>query len=151
MVKIKSMDGTLIAYMRSGSGPPLLLVHGTTADHTRWPAVLPAFEEKFTVYAVDRRGRGESGDNEPYKIEREFEDIAAVIDSIHGPVNVLGHSYGALCCLESALLTENIAKLILYEPYIHTGIDVYPPGIADRIQALVDAGDRDGAVSTMFL
>jgi pimeloyl-ACP methyl ester carboxylesterase len=150
MVKIKSMDGTLIAYLRSGSGPPLLLVHGTTADHTRWPAVLPAFEEKFTVYAVDRRGRGESGDNEPYTIEREFEDIAAVIDSIHGPVNVLGHSYGALCCLESALLTENIAKLILYEPYIHTGIDVYPPGIADRIQALVDAGDRDGAVSTMF-
>jgi pimeloyl-ACP methyl ester carboxylesterase len=102
------------------------------------------------VYTVDRRGRGESGDTEPYAIEREYEDIAAVIDSIDNPVHVLGHSYGALCSLEAALLTENIRKLILYEPYIPTGIDAYPPGIADRIQELVDAGDRDGAVSTMF-
>lgn len=150
MTKIQSKDGTLIACWRSGSGQPLLLVHGTTADHSRWPSVLPAFEEEFTVYAIDRRGRGESGDTAPYAIEREFEDIAAVIDSIDEPVNVLGHSYGALCVLGAALLTTNIRRMILYEPYIYYGMDVYPPGVADLIEALVDAGDRDEAVSVMF-
>jgi pimeloyl-ACP methyl ester carboxylesterase len=73
-----------------------------------------------------------------------------VINSIDAPVHVLGHSYGAICSLEAALLTENIAKLILYEPPVPTGIIVNPPGAVDRIQALVDAGDRDGAVSTFF-
>jgi pimeloyl-ACP methyl ester carboxylesterase len=151
MLKLQSGgDGTPIAYRCSGAGPPLLLVHGTTADHTRWPSVLPEFEKYFTVYVIDRRGRGESGDSDTYSIKLESEDIATVINSIDEPVNILGHSYGALCCLESALLTKNIAKLILYEPYFTTGDDVYPPGIADRIQELVDAGDRDGAVSMMF-
>jgi pimeloyl-ACP methyl ester carboxylesterase len=148
--EIQSDDGTQIACWVSGAGPPLILVHGTAADHTRWPSVLPALEAQCSVYAIDRRGRGESGDTGPYAIEREFEDVAAVVDSIHEPVSVLGHSYGALCVLGAALLTTNIKQLILYEPYIHTGVDVYPPGIADRIQALVDAGDRDGALSAMF-
>jgi pimeloyl-ACP methyl ester carboxylesterase len=102
------------------------------------------------VYAIDRRGRGESGDTLPYAIEREFEDIAAVIDSIPEPVNILGHSYGAICSLEAALLTKNIEKLILYEPPIPAGIDMYLAGVPERIQQLVDAGDRDGAVSTFF-
>jgi pimeloyl-ACP methyl ester carboxylesterase len=150
MEKVKSKDGTDIAYWVGGEGPPLVLVHGTTADHTRWASVSPAFQEKFTVYAVDRRGRGESGDTLPYAIEREFEDIAAVVNAIPGPVNLLGHSYGAICSLGAALLTEAIAKLVLYEPPIPAGIDIYPPGAADRIQKLVDAGDRDGAVSTFF-
>ena len=102
------------------------------------------------MYAVDRRGRGESGDTSPYAIQREFEDIAAVINSISEPVNVLGHSYGAICSLEASLLTKNIAKLILYEPPVPTAIDIYPPGSAGRIRSLVDMGDRDGAVSTFF-
>src|SRR2546427_11923210 len=101
MNKIQSKDGTQIAYAVSGAGPPLILIHGTTADHTRWASVSSAFEGRFTFYAVDRRGRGESGDTNPYAIEREFEDIAAVINSIPGPVNVLGHSYGAICALEA--------------------------------------------------
>lgn len=150
MDKIKSKDGTLITYRRTGSGPPLVLVHGTTADHTRWPSVIGAFETHFTVYAIDRRGRGESGDTEAYSIEREVEDIAAVINSIGEPVNILGHSFGALCCLEAALLTQNISKMVLYEPFFSTGTEVYPPGIADRIQELADAGDGDGAVAAMF-
>ena len=150
MITIQSRDGTPIACRKSGSGPPLLLVHGTTADHTRWTSVAPAFEDKFTVFAVDRRGRGESGDTDPYAIQREFEDVAAVIDSITGPVNVLGHSYGAICCLEAVLLAKNVRKLILYEPPIPTGIQIYPPGAPERIQALVDEGDREGAVATFF-
>ena len=150
MAKIQSKDGTHIAYWRSGSGSPLILVHGTTADHTRWTSILAAFEEKFTVYAVDRRGRGESGDTSLYAIEHEFEDIATLINSIQGAVNILGHSYGAICSLEAALLTENISRLILYEPPIPTGIEIYPPGATERIQALVDSGNGDGAVSTFF-
>ncbi|MGH2627301.1 MAG: alpha/beta fold hydrolase, partial [Anaerolineales bacterium] len=77
MEKVRSDDGTLIAYQRSGEGPPLVLVHGTTADHTRWALILPELERHFSVYAMDRRGRGESGDAESYALEREFEDVAA--------------------------------------------------------------------------
>jgi pimeloyl-ACP methyl ester carboxylesterase len=150
MHKIQSSDRTQIAYWVAGGGPPLVLVHGTAADHTRWTSISPALEDKFTVYAVDRRGRGYSGDANPYAIEREFEDIAAVINSMREPVNVLGHSYGAICSLGAALLTKNIVKLILYEPPVPAGIAIYPPGIAARIQTMVDAGDRDGAVSTFF-
>jgi pimeloyl-ACP methyl ester carboxylesterase len=148
---VSSEDGTPIAYWRSGEGPPLVLVHGTAADHSRWKPVLPVFEEHFTVYAVDRRGRGDSGDSENYSIEWEFEDVATVVDSIGEPVNLLGHSYGALCALEAALLTRNVRKLVLYEPGMNvTGEQVYPPGFIDRLDALLEAGDRDAVISTMF-
>ena len=147
---IASRDGTRIAYTRSGQGPPLVLVHGTTADHTRWAPVLPAFEERFTVYAVDRRGRGASGDAQEYGIEREFGDVAALVDSLPAPANLLGHSYGALCSLEAAHRTENLRKLVLYEPPIPSGIEIYPSEVVARIQALVDVGDREGAVVTFF-
>ena len=89
METITSKDGTLIAYRRSGEGPPLVLVHGAAANHSRWTPILPAFEERFTVCAVDRRGRGGSGDSDDYAIEREFEDVAAVVDSFGEPANLL--------------------------------------------------------------
>ncbi len=146
---VTSVDGTPIAYWRSGEGPPLALVHGTAADHSRWASVLPAFEQRFTVYAVDRRGRGGSGDSGDYAIEREFEDVAAVVDSLGESVNLLGHSYGALVALEAALLTENVRKLVLYDPGIEVaGEEVYPHEVIDRLEALLDKGDRDGIVVT---
>ena len=150
MDKVRSKDGTLIAYERSGTGPALVLVHGTTADHTRWASVLPMLEQKFTVYAVDRRGRGQSGDSAVYSIEREYEDIAAVVGSIQGPVNLLGHSYGALCSLEAALRVANLNRLILYEPAISVGEKFYPPDARARILALLDSGDRAGALLVFF-
>jgi pimeloyl-ACP methyl ester carboxylesterase len=86
----------MIAYETVGGGPPLVLVHGTGGIRERWAPVVPAFAEHFTVYAMDRRGRGESRDETaPYAIEREFEDVAGLVDSIGGPVNLFGHSYGA--------------------------------------------------------
>ena len=115
---VASKDGTPIAYWRSGEGPPLVLVHGTTADHSRWAPVLPAFEQHFSACAIDRRGRGGSGDSDEYAIEREFEDVAAVVDSLGEPAFLIGHSYGAVCALEAALLTRNVRKLVLYEPPI---------------------------------
>ena len=144
-----SVDGTPIAYWRSGEGPPLVLVHGTAADHSRWASVLPAFEQRFTVYAIDRRGRGGSGDAGDYAIKREFEDVTVVVDSLGESVNLLGHSYGALCALEAALLAKNVRKSVLYDPGIEVvGEEIYPPEVIERLEALLEAGDRDGVVET---
>jgi pimeloyl-ACP methyl ester carboxylesterase len=141
-----STDGTRVSYWRSGTGPPLLLVHGTTADHSRWDHLLPDLEQHFTVHAMDRRGRGGSGDTADYAIEREFEDVAAVAEAIGEPVFLLGHSYGAVCGLEASLLTDKVRRLLLYEPPLPTGHPLYPPGVPERIQALVDAGELEAGL-----
>jgi pimeloyl-ACP methyl ester carboxylesterase len=151
MHKIHSQDGTSIACHESGAGSPLLLVHGTSASSSRWRPVLPALEQHFHVYAMDRRGRGASDDSDDYHIEREFEDVAAVVDSLDQPVDLLGHSYGAICALEAALLTPKLRKLILYEPPIPVGgVEVHPAGWLERMQALLATGDREGVVTTFF-
>jgi pimeloyl-ACP methyl ester carboxylesterase len=142
-----SKDGAPIAYERSGEGRPLVLIHGAAADHTRWTPILPALEKHFTVCAVDRRGRGQSGDVEPYNIEREYEDVAAIVDSIPGPVNLLGHSYGAICSLEASLKTSSLRKLILYEPPIHTDVKKnYASDAFDRMNSYLHAGEREKAL-----
>ena len=145
MEKITSRDGTSIACYRSGTGPPLILVPGSgAANPVAWTEVISTLEEHFTVYAVDRRGHGESGDSVAYAIEREFEDIAAVIDSVGESAHVLGHSFGALCTLEAVLLTPNVRKLILYEPAIpFPDAPIYSEGVIDGLQALLDAGERE--------
>ena len=106
---IVSPDGTPIAVFSSGDGPPLVLVHGATADHTTWRSVGPVLARAFAIHAVDRRGRGASGDAPDYAIEREYEDLAAVADAIAGeagtPVDVVGHSYGGRIALGASLLT----------------------------------------------
>jgi pimeloyl-ACP methyl ester carboxylesterase len=148
---VTTEGGTPVAYWRSGEGPPLVLVHGTAADHNRWKPVLPALEERFTVYAVDRRGRGGSGDSDDYEIRREFEDVAAVADSLGESVNPLGHSYEGLLALEGAMLTRSVRKLVLYDPGIEVaGEEIYPHEVVERMGALLGRGDRDGVVeSTM--
>ena len=151
METITSADNTPIAFERSGRGPPLVLVHGTTADHTRWAPVLPTLEEHFTVYAIDRRGRGESGDTPEYDLEREFEDVTAVVESIDEPVVLLGHSYGALCSLEAALRTDNLRRLILYEPPLPvSNYDPDTEDVLDEMTALVDDGENEQALVQFF-
>jgi pimeloyl-ACP methyl ester carboxylesterase len=150
VVTFTSKDGTQIAAWKSGTGPALVVVHGTAADHNRWAPVLPALEANHTVYAIDRRGRGQSGDAAVYAFVRECEDIEAVVDGIGGPVDLLAHSHGAYVSAEAALLCRNLRKLILYEPPIPNGIEIYTPGIAQRLQALLDAGDREGLTETFF-
>ena len=147
---IDSKDGTTIAFERSGHGPPLVLVHGTTADHTRWKPVLPALEMHFTVYAMDRRGRGGSGDAPGYDIAREFEDVVALVDSIGQPAFLVGHSYGAICALEAAMYSTQVRKLVLYEPPIRTTASLYAPGLVERLNDLLTRGDRAGVVTTFF-
>lgn len=146
MEKVSSRDGTLINFVKTGSGPPLLLVHGTTADHSRWLPLIPQFEKHFTVYAMDRRGRGGSGDSPDYHVLREAEDIAAVVDAIGKPVSIIGHSYGGICTLESALLTDKIRRLILYEPPIPVDKPIYPPGVPEKMQVLIDANNLEPAL-----
>ena len=145
---VTSSDGTRIGYRRSGEGPPLVLVHGSAADHSRWAPVLPALGDHFTLYAVDRRGRGESGDRVEYAIEREFEDVAAVVDSIHEPASLFGHSYGATLALGAALLARNLHKLILYEPA--PGISGVPSEDVERIEDLVARDEREEALVYAF-
>jgi pimeloyl-ACP methyl ester carboxylesterase len=151
MHTVLSRDGTRIAFWRSGTGPPLLLVHGATADHsTTWRFMLPELERHFTVYAMDRRGRGGSGDAATYDLQREAEDIAAVVDSIGAPVTVAGHSYGGLCALEASLRTTRLHRLVLYESVPLRGHELYPAGLLERFDALLAAGDIEGVLTTLF-
>ncbi len=151
MFTIRSRDGTPLAYAHTGAGAPLALVHGTGTSSTRWLPILPALKEHFSLDALDRRGRGASGDAASYALEREAEDVASLIDFLPPPVNVLGHSFGGLCALEAALLTPHIHKLILYEPPIPVeGVSIYPAGVIDQLEALLAAGDRAGVLMTFM-
>jgi pimeloyl-ACP methyl ester carboxylesterase len=141
---VTSADGTRIAYERSGSGPPLVLVHGSLNDHGIWAAVAPALAQHFTVYAMDRRGRGESGTSSEPELERQFEDVLAVIDAAGAPVDLIGHSFGAHCALGAAAMApERVKHLVLYEP----------PPVDDVRSAVAEAFEKlpvDDAV-TQFL
>lgn len=143
METVTSRDGTAIAYWRSGHGPPLLLVHGGLSDRTAWVLVQPALAERFTVYAINRRGRDGSGEPAAHAMEREFEDVVAVIDAIGEPVHLLGHSGGALCSLGAVLLTDHVRSLILYEP---PSLDAVGAELnVSRVRKLVEAGKNEEA------
>lgn len=151
MHTVTSADGTRIAYWRTGSGPPLVLVHGATADHTTtWQYVLPELERHFTVHAMDRRGRGGSADASAYALQREAEDVAAVVAAAGDQVNVLGHSYGALCALEAATLTTKLRRLILYEGVPLPESDGRRPELLQRFDALLAAGDMETLLVCLY-
>ena len=143
-------DGVAIGARRTGHGPPLVLVHGSAADGSRWAPVVPALAERFTVYAIDRRGRGTSGDGDAYSIAREYDDVAAVIESLPEPAVLVGHSYGALIAPEAALRTANLAALVLYEPPFPVGLPIYEPQVVARLEALLAAGRRDELLTTFM-
>lgn len=152
---VKSADGVEIALEESGSGSPLLLVHGTSSDRTRWMPVMKALDAKHRVYAMDRRGRGGSGDKEPHSMALEFADVTAAIDGVAaeaGPVDVVGHSYGAICAVEASLRTKNIRRLVLYEPPITIpGLTEAPGPQMETMRKRLAAGDRRGVLETFYL
>jgi pimeloyl-ACP methyl ester carboxylesterase len=152
---VRSADGTQIAYERFGEGPPLVLVHGTSSERSRWGTVRAQFQRHFAVHAMDRRGRGGSGDTAPYRMELEFEDVAALVEAIGGPVDVVSHSFGAICALEATRLTGRIRRLVLYEPPIAAN----PPPQAEaqaheravqEIESRLAAEDPAGALDAFF-
>lgn len=147
METVQSADGTEIAYERTGSGPPLVLVHGTSADYRSWDGIRPALEGHVSVYAVDRRGRGESGDGTDYDLEREFEDVAAVLESVDEPVTLFGHSFGALCSMEAALRSDAVRRLVLYEPTLGDAAPgYYSEAVYEELEALLADGEPEQAL-----
>ncbi|MGH9279413.1 MAG: alpha/beta fold hydrolase [Acidimicrobiales bacterium] len=155
-LRVRSPDGTEIACWQTGDGPPLVLVHGAPADHTRWRPVLPYLEPHFTVYTLDRRGRGASTDSPDYTLEREFEDVAAVVDDVAASnastVTVYGHSFGGNVAFGAATMTSNIDRLVLYEgwPIPDPSVWALPADLEARMNALLAEGDRDAVVELLF-
>jgi pimeloyl-ACP methyl ester carboxylesterase len=147
IVRVPSRDGTLIAVQCAGTGPGLVLVHGGIGDRTRWTPMFPLLSSHFTVCAMDRRGHGASGDSPEYSLQKEAEDVAAVVDSRKGMVAVLGHSYGGVAALEASFLTRKISKLILYEAPLQDSTDI---GVIEKIERLIEEGQREQAVMTFM-
>ena len=121
MTTLKSKDGTTIAFDKQGDGPALILVNGamsTRSDGSN-PELARLLAQHFTVYAYDRRGRGDSGDTKPYAVDREIEDIDALIDKAGGYAFLYGHSSGGCLALEATVkLVDKVKKLAMYEvPY----------------------------------
>lgn len=149
---VRSTDGTSIAVWADGGGPPLVVVHGALNDHTTDRPFIDELRGNVTTFAIDRRGRGASGDGPDYAIKREFEDVAAVVDAVAArtgqAVSVWGHSYGADCAMGAAARTDNLAHLVLYEPGLgFTGSDSVLEAI-EAIDTAVAAGDLEGALLT---
>ena len=117
---VRSRDGTPLAVWVEGDGPPIVLVHGSIQDDTISAALVHELRTDFTTFSMDRRGFGASGDRRKYTIERDFEDVAAVVDAVAArtaeQVALWGHSYGANCTMGGAALTRNVGHLVLYEP-----------------------------------
>lgn len=145
-------DGGSIAVWCAGTGPALVLVHGSMCDHTTFDALADALSGERTTFAMDRRGFGASPDGDGYSADREFEDVAAVVTAVAertgGPVALLGHSWGASCALGAANRCTQVSALLLYEPSL--GLR-YPPGAIDRVESLVEAGDHEGAVLAVLI
>jgi pimeloyl-ACP methyl ester carboxylesterase len=171
-IRLPSVDGTSIAIFgveadvtpgpeasrAAALRPPLLLVHGASADHTTFRVLGPLLARERAVYAMDRRGRGASGDaaaGSPYSIELEYDDVAvaaAASGARHrSPVDVLGHSYGGRCALGAALRSSEIRRVVAYEGAPAPAGATYQHGdVANRVRAAIDRGDPDAALVTFL-
>lgn len=149
MQRIPSPAGATVSYQRYGCGPPLVLVHGSFSDHhANWEFVGPLFQERFTVYAIARRGRGETDATEGHSLDDEGRDVAAVVREIGEPVFLLGHSYGAQAALAAAAeVPDRVRKLVLYEPPWPRALG---QEVLARLEALARARDWDGFAMTFF-
>lgn len=147
MEQVTSNDGTSIAYDRSGEGPGVILVSGGSVDRSSNAPVGALLADRFTVFNYDRRGRGPSGDTPPYAVQREVEDLEAVIGAAGGSAFVYGTSSGAALVLEAAAAGLAITKLALWEPpYIIDPAMRPPSDTAETFERLVSEGRRGDAV-----
>jgi pimeloyl-ACP methyl ester carboxylesterase len=147
---VKSTDGTLIAYDKAGSGPPLILVDGAlcSREFGPMPKLAPLLASRFTVYWYDRRGRGQSGDTKPYSREREIEDIDALLQAAGGSAYLVGLSSGGALALEAAASGLAATRVAAYEPpYLANGDAGHAnPNHQARLSAMIEAGRRGDAV-----
>ena len=150
-----SRDGTIIAFTKRGSGPPLIIVDGAFCYRENGPATELATQlaQHFTVFTYDRRGRGESGDTAPYTVEREIDDLRAVASEAEEAPYVLGISSGGALILQAVASGVGVKEIALYEPpYLADGNR--PRSFEDakgRLRSLIAAGDRGGAVSFFMI
>jgi hypothetical protein len=149
--KVTSADGTPIAYDLLGSGPPVVVVGGATCDRAKTAGVAAALSSRFTVVNYDRRGRGSSGDTQPYSVVREVEDLAALLTEVGGAACVYGHSSGAGLVLHALAAGLPVTRAVLHEPPYGTS-DMAPDALsyAAELGALLGAGRRDDALAFFF-
>jgi len=148
MKTVTSKDGTRLAYDQMGEGMPIVLVCGGSVDRMSNAPLAEFLAANFTVYNYDRRGRGDSADSAPYAVEREVEDIAAVIQEVGGSAYLYGTSSGAALALEAAASQLPITKLALWEPPFMSPDNIpHPPADTAKIFSdLVAEGKRGEAV-----
>lgn len=150
---LTSKDGTTIAFEESGVGPAIVLVDAALADRSGSAKLTVPLSEKFTVINYDRRGRGKSTDKQPYAIEREIEDIEALIDATGGSAFLFGSSSGSVLALDAAnKLVHKVRGLVMYEPpfIVDDSRPPMPNDFADQVTKLVSADRRSDAVKLFF-
>jgi pimeloyl-ACP methyl ester carboxylesterase len=145
---VASKDGTAIAFDRIGEGPPVVVVGGALSTRSAAEPLAGLLAPSFTVYAYDRRGRGDSGDTPPYDVEREVEDVQALVEDAGGSAFAFGHSSGGVLALEAAERTLGITKLSMYEPpfIIDDSRRALPNDDIERITELASTGRRGEAI-----
>jgi pimeloyl-ACP methyl ester carboxylesterase len=147
-----SKDGTKIVYDKTGQGPALIIVAGAFQGRMAMAAYAEPLSKQFTVYNYDRRGRGESGDTQPYSIEREIDDIDALIQQAGVSAFVFGGSSGGVLTLDAAARGSNITKLAVYEPpfVVDDSRDPVPENMVEQLKELIVSGRR-GDAAEMFM
>lgn len=154
MSHVISDDGTPIAYSRSGTGPAVLLVGGGLDDGSENMALVPDLARRFTVYNYARRGRGDSGDTAPYAVEREIEDLGALISEAGGSAHVFGVSSGGALALQAAAAGLAVDRMVVYEvPYMSndTATRQWAAYVQSLVAALEDGRRTDAVASFMRL
>jgi pimeloyl-ACP methyl ester carboxylesterase len=148
---VSSKDGTKLAVDVSGSGPAIVLVSGGSVDRGSNSGLADALKSDFTVYNYDRRGRGDSGDTAPYAVQREIEDIEAVIALAGGHAHLYGSSSGAGLAFEAAAAGAPVDRLVLWEPPYNLDPAGRPP--VDSVEQLdrMIAEGRRGDAATFFM
>jgi alpha-beta hydrolase superfamily lysophospholipase len=154
MPQVTSKDGTTIVYDRIGRGPAVIIVGGILGDRSQQAGLAQLLAEHFMVYNFDRRGRGESGDTPPYAVEREVEDIAAILDAAGGAAFVYGTSGCAALCLEVAArgLSPRMKKLALWEPpyIVDDSRPPVPQDYLEQLRKMLREGRRGDMIELFF-
>jgi pimeloyl-ACP methyl ester carboxylesterase len=147
MQTVRSADGTSIAYDRHGERPPLVCLHGGSADRHSWQPLVDHLADDFSLVVPDRRGRGDSGDADGYGLGREVADLEALLDAVEDDATVFGHSFGGLVALAAAE-TRDCARLVLYEPAVLVGD--HQDDLTARMQTRLDAGRTAEAMALFY-
>lgn len=146
---VRSADGTRIGFLKLGSGPGLVFCHGSLSTGHDWLPVATRLADRFTCYVMSRRGRGRSDEAPDRSLDREIEDITAVLEAAGPGAHLLGHSYGAICALETAGRSSRVDRLVLYEPPLPVDGPVVGPAL-ETYRAAIASGRHEDALLAGF-